>query len=96
VKEYWQEISPMHNINNNTPPAIVFLGTKDDVVPGESAEKFKKRMNEKGLRCDLELYEGQKHGFFNYTSKENYADTVKKMDWFLASLGWLKGEPTLE
>jgi len=96
VKDYWQDISPMHNITENTPPTIVFLGTKDDIIPVECAEKFKKQMNEKGVRCDLELYEGQKHGFFNYTSKENYTDTVKKMDRFLASLGYLEGEPTVK
>jgi len=96
VKEYWQDISPMHNISKNTPPTIVFLGTKDDIIPVESAEKFKNQIIEKGVRCDLELYEGQIHGFFNYTSKENYTDTVKKMDRFLASLGWLQGKPTLE
>ena len=96
VKEYWQDISPMHNINGNTPPTIIFLGTKDEVVSVESADKYKQRMNEKGIRCDLELYEGQKHGFFNFMNKDNYTDTVKKMDCFLASLGYLQGEPTVK
>lgn len=96
VKEYWQDISPLHNINKNTPPTIVFLGTKDELIPVSTTEKYKQIMNEKGIRCDLELYEGQKHGFFNYPSKENYANTVKKMDRFLASLGYLEGKPTVE
>ncbi len=96
VKEYWQDISPMHNINKNTPPTIVFLGTKDELIPVSTAEKYKQIMNEKGIRCDLELYEGQKHGFFNYKSKEFYTDTIKEMDRFLASLGYLEGEPTVE
>lgn len=96
VKEYWKEISPMHHISENTPPTIVFLGTKDDLIPVSTAEKYKQTMNEKGIRCDLELYEGQKHGFFNFKSKDNYTDTVKKMDRFLASLGWIKGDPTPE
>lgn len=96
VKEYWQEISPMHNINETTPPTIILLGTRDDVLSVETAEKYKQRMEEKSLRCDLELYEDQKHGFFNFSKKANYTDTVKKMDRFLASLGYLDGEPTVE
>jgi len=53
-------------------------------------------MEEKGRRYDLHLYEGQPHGFFNYTKKENLTKTVIEMDRFLASLGNLKGEPTLQ
>lgn len=96
VKDYWQDISPIHNISENTPATIIFLGTKDEVVPLESAEKFKKEMAEKGVRCDLEIYEGQKHGFFNFKNKENYTDTVEKMDRFLESLGYLKSESPAE
>lgn len=96
VTEYWQDISPMHNISGNTPATIIFLGTKDEVVPLESAEAFKTKMAEKGIRCDLEIYEGQKHGFFNFKNKENYTDTVKKMDCFLSSLGYLESLPAAE
>ena len=95
VKNYWKQISPLHNISENTPPMIVFLGTKDDLIPVATAQKFKKLMEEKGRRCDLHLYEGQKHGFFNVAKKANYAKTVIEMDRFLESLGYLKGEPTM-
>jgi acetyl esterase len=96
VKEYWKEISPLHNISKETPPAIVFLGTKDDLIPVSTAEKFQKLMKGKGVRCDLHLYDGQKHGFFNLKNKEYYTKTVIEMDRFLASLGYLKGEPRLK
>jgi len=96
VKEYWKEFSPMHNIDETTPPTIVFLGTKDKLIPVETAQEYKRLMEEKGRRCDLHLYEGQPHGFFNYSKKESYTKTVIEMDRFLASLGYLKGEPTLQ
>ena len=86
----------MDNISGNTPATIIFLGTKDEVVPLESAEAFKTKMAEKGIRCDLEIYEGQKHGFFNFNNKENYTDKVKKMDCFLSSLGYLESLPAAE
>lgn len=94
VKEYWREFSPMHNISEKTPPTIVFLGTKDKLIPVATAKEYKRLMEEKGRRCDLHLYEGQPHGFFNYTKRDNYTKTVIEMDRFLASLGYLKGEPT--
>ncbi len=96
VKDYWRGFSPMHNIDEATPPTIVFLGTKDKLIPVKTAREYKRLMEEKGRRCDLRLYEGQPHGFFNYSNIENYTTTVMEMDRFLASLGYLKGEPTLQ
>jgi acetyl esterase/lipase len=90
VKEYWQEFSPMHNIDEQTPPTIVFLGTKDKLIPVATAQKYKQLMEQAGGRCDLHLYEGAEHGFFNVSK---YAETLMETDKFLASLGYLKGEP---
>ena len=92
VKEYWQDFSPMHNLTKDTPPTIVLLGTKDKLIPVATAEQYKKRMEEKGGRCDLHLYQDQPHGFFNV---KKYEETLMQADKFLASLGFLKGEPTL-
>lgn len=92
VKDYWQQISPMHNLTEDTPATIFFLGTRDPLIPVATAEEYKSRMQAKGGRCDLFLYEGEPHGFFN---KSKYRETVIEMDRFLASLGFLTGEPTL-
>ena len=96
VKPYWREISPMHNLSKTSPPTIVFLGTEDKLIPVSTAKKYKETMEQYGRRCDLHLYEGRQHGFFNYRGdKKDYTDTVIKMDTFLQSLGFLEGEPTL-
>lgn len=95
VKEYWKDISPMHNIRATTPPTVVFLGTKDKLIPVATAEAYQQAMEEKDRRCELHLYEGQPHGFFNVRNKEYYTRTVVEMDRFLQSLGFLKGKPTL-
>jgi len=93
VKEYWEEFSPLHNISEKTPPTIVFLGTEDALVPVETARKYKRLMEEHDRRCDLHLYEGQPHGFFN---QAKYYETLLAADKFLISLGYLTGEPTLQ
>lgn len=93
----WKEISPAHNIKNGTPPAIVFLGTEDPLIPVSIAEGFKASMEAVGSRCDLHLYEGQKHGFFNQQkdSHEYYNRTVRAADLFLSSLRYIKGKPKI-
>ncbi len=90
VKDYWQQFSPMHNISESTPPTIFFLGTKDPLIPVATAEEYKRLMESHGRRCDLHLYEGEPHGFFN---KSKYDETVLEMDRFLTSLGFLKPMP---
>ena len=93
VKERYREISPIHNLKGKqVPPTIVFLGTQDKLIPVATARKYEALMHESGNRCDLHLYEGQKHGFFNHRKKGNqfYAKTVREMDRFLTSLGYLR------
>ena len=72
---------------------MVFLGTKDSLIPVATAEKYRQLMEAKGRRCDLHLHEGQGHGFFNVKNREYYDKTVAEMDGFLVSLGFLKPEP---
>ena len=94
VKPRWKEISPMHNINKGAPPTIVFLGTKDKLIPVATGEEYQKRMKSVGSRSELHLYKDAPHGFFNKGEKGNhYPDTIEKMDKFLAALGWLEGDP---
>ena len=92
VKDVYPQISPMHNIKKDTPPTIVFFGTKDSLVPVATAKDYKRRMETVGRRCDLHLYDGQPHGFFNYGNQKYYLDTVEKMDKFLVSLNYLKAK----
>lgn len=96
--ERWQEISPAHNINVGAPPTIVFLGAEDKLIPVETAEKYKAKMDAVGSRCDNHIYEGQGHGFFNQKkdSHEYYNITVRETDIFLESLGYIKGKPEIK
>ncbi len=92
VGEKTKEFSPAHNVTKEAPPAIVFLGTKDKLIPVSTLERFQKNMKSAGVRCDLHLYEGKGHGFFNKDPER--ADTIAKSEAFLRDLGWLKqGSP---
>ena len=50
------------------------------------------KMERVGSRCDFKIYEGEKHGFFNYKNRNNYNKTILETDNFLQSFGYLKVE----
>jgi acetyl esterase len=66
IGEKYKDFSPLHNINKGAPPTIFFLGTKDHHIPVETARYYKTVMEKVGSRCDLSLFDGEGHGFFNY------------------------------
>ncbi len=90
------EGSPLQHVDSTDPPTIVFHGKADTTVPYETAEAFCMAMEKAGNRCELVGYEDRPHGFFNYSrSRAAYTSTVWHMDRFLASLGFLDGQPTV-
>ncbi len=97
IEEWFPAISPAHNITKDDPPAIVFLGTKDKLIPVAHAEAFQTEQKALGIESELFLYAGEPHGFFNLSigqgKKEHFIHSVLKTDAFLTSLGYLEGEP---
>ena len=86
--------SPYDNISKGAPPTIILTGTEDKIVPVELIKSYKKRMESIGSRCDLILYEGAEHAFFN--RGDDFIDTVFQTDIFLKSNGYLLGPPTIK
>lgn len=50
-------------------------------------------MKRAGARCDARIYPNAAHGFFN--RDPHFTLTLIEADKFLASLGWLRGNPSL-
>jgi acetyl esterase/lipase len=96
IGDAYKQFSPLHNIVSGAPPTIVFLGKKDHLVPVETAKYYKTVMDKVKSRCDLFLYEGQGHGFFNYKNLAFYKKTVSETDTFLQSIGFLSTDPMIE
>ncbi|MEI7730529.1 MAG: alpha/beta hydrolase [Verrucomicrobiota bacterium] len=89
-----KEFSPAHNVSADAPPAIVFLGRNDKLIPVAVVERFQSNMRSAGVRCDVFFYAQQGHGFFNQEPFKS--KTLIEADSFLVSLGWLNGPPTLK
>jgi len=91
LKDRYREISPIHNLREDMPPTIVFLGDQDNLISVSTAEKFRDGMRKLGNRSELFVYPGQPHGFFNQGKPgDGFAQTLAEMDRFLVSLGWIK------
>ena len=91
-------LSPNHHVQAGAPPTIIFHGKGDETVFYKTAEQFTAAKTRAGNRCELVGFEGQPHGFFNYGRSENkyFVATVRALDRFLASLGYVKGKPTID
>ena len=72
----------------------MFLGRNDKLIPVATVERFQSKMKAVGARCDAVFYDGQGHSFFN--GEPFKSKTLIEADKFLASLGWLKGPPSLK
>lgn len=98
VKDYWKEFSPLHNIDKDTPPAIVFFGSAEKLVKKSAMKEFQAKMKSLGITSKLTIYDGPGHGFFNYGKDNNkwFLATMTETHHFLKQLGWIEGEPTVE
>ncbi len=85
MKDRYKEFSPAHNIKSDTPPAIVFLGGNDNLIPVSVLDRFKSNMSKANVRCETHVYAEQPHGFFN---KDPYKTaTLIEADKFLPRSG---------
>jgi acetyl esterase len=96
IGEAYSSFSPLHNIREGAPPSIIFLGTEDKLIPVETGAYYKVVMEKVGSRCELILFQGEGHGFFNYNRFDNYKKCLVEADRFLVSLGYLQKEHRVE
>lgn len=86
VKKFYPAFSPAENVKNPV-PTIFFVGSEDKFITPELSKKFKQRCEVAGGRCDLHIFEGREHGFFN---KDDYEKTMEMTVDFLKSIGYIK------
>lgn len=86
------QIDPARFIKSGLVPTVVFFGTADKML--DHARAFADKSKALGNRCEVFTAAEQPHGFFNRPPWQEV--TVRQTDVFLASLGYLKGEPTVK
>lgn len=93
--ERWQEISPLQHVRPGLPPTLVCHGNADKTVPYANVVAFEAAMKQAGNRAELLTLNGIGHGFVYKIASSPANRSVRATDVFLASLGYLQGEPTL-
>lgn len=85
-------LRPIPHVDSDCPPMYVWFGTADRLFPGgcELVEKARAV----GCRVVFQQAEGADHGSFN-DSRRLFAETLDGADRFLATLGYVDGEPTV-
>lgn len=91
VAANWQALSPMHHVAPGVPPTLVLNGTDDPEVPVRTVQAFCERLQGSGTPCELQLFQGGRHGFFNPQVDEgrHYRPTLDSMRDFLRRQGML-------
>lgn len=87
LKDFW----PTPFLKSGAPPTIIFFGTGDEML--NQGREYVAKAREMGVRAELYTAAEQPHGFFN--RQPWTAVTASQADLFLASLGFLKGPPTI-
>ena len=83
-----------NSIAPGLPPTVIFHGTNDRVVSFDTSFDFARKMKKKKNPCDLVVYEGQGHGFFNFNvSFDLYQGTLNILDDFLVAQGFIEPNP---
>jgi acetyl esterase/lipase len=85
------QIDPARFIKQGLVPTVIFFGTADRML--DHARAFADKSKTAGNRCEVFTAAEQPHGFFNRPPWQEV--TLRQTDVFLASLGYLKGEPTV-
>jgi len=86
-----KETSPIFHISESTPPTLIFHGTEDTLVPPSTILEFQKIMIGKENTCEVILFGGEKHAFFNKGKKNDrpFHQTLVLMKQFLIDEGYL-------
>ncbi|MDN3686298.1 alpha/beta hydrolase [Cyclobacterium jeungdonense] len=87
IGAHYKDFSPLHNLSEGAPPTLFFLGTNDQLIPVVTAQYYAMVMKKVGSYCELILYEGEGHGFFNVRNKEIYLQTLEETEAFLRKTG---------
>lgn len=88
IGERWQELSPAHQVRKGMPPTLLFHSDADTTTPFLGAQKFESAMRAAGNRIELVTPPPGAPHTYMFKDSVLYADTLKKMDAFVASLGW--------
>ena len=82
IGKRWQELSPLHRVRANLPPALFFHGTADSVTPFRGMQMFQKKSLDAGNQSKLIIHPGGRHGYIIFNRAE-YDSALEQMWQFM-------------
>lgn len=86
----YKRYSPFFYVTPVTPPTLILSGAEDKLIHASVLEEYKSHLEEAGVPCELIIYKGAAHGFFN---REPYlTETTQAVAQFLEEQKYLTNE----
>lgn len=82
IGERWRELSPVHNVRDGLPPALIFHGSADAVTPYAGAKSFQDQSVAAGNTSTLITHPGGRHGYIIF-DRDEYDHALMQMRDFL-------------
>jgi acetyl esterase len=89
IGERWQELSPAHQVRSALPPTLLFHGDGDTTTPILGTRVFAEAMKKAGNRIEFVSPPGAIHTYM-FKDAALFEQTLKQMDAFFASLGFMQ------
>lgn len=90
IGEAYHRFSPLFNLKQPAPPSIVFIGTEDHLVPVETIAYYARSLERLESSCEVKVYPGEGHGFFNVNRPKNFQQTLSEATEFLRQLSLIE------
>ncbi|MGZ0656356.1 alpha/beta hydrolase [Coraliomargarita sp. W4R72] len=65
VKDFWEDFSPVHNLNHNLPPSLVLMGDQDPLISIQSVNLFGQAVEASGSDFEWIVFPEKGHGLFS-------------------------------
>lgn len=87
-REFLESASPLRRVDAIRAPLFVIHGRNDPRVPVSEAEQLVRRLTERGIRCELLVYEDEGHGLARLANRlDAYPRAVAFLDEVLGNRG---------
>lgn len=94
VGAQWLALSPHQHVGPGMPPTLVLNGSADAEVAVATVQAFCSAVQAHGGNCQLLVYAGAGHGFFNPGADgDHHPQSTRDVADFLLRLGWLRPTP---
>ncbi len=94
IGDRYPQFSPFHLVSaTKPPPTLILLGTRDMHLSVARAQEYQQLARATGARCELKLFEGGKHAYYDYRNpspahRTLRAESLAATDAFLRSVGY--------